>query len=261
MNIHSLTVGDGVVDVVFLHGLFGQGKNWTTIARGISPWATSHLVDLPNHGKSGWTLDFDFDEHAEIIADWLRESFDFPVVLVGHSMGGKVAMRLAIRYPELVAGLVVVDISPARNESVLGFTSLVAGLHSLDLEKVASRGYADRTLSERIPDDTVRRFLLQNLVRDGDSWTWAANLDLLGDELHAISGWKPISGTYDGPVMWLRGGKSDYVRPEHQAPMRELFPTEISVTLKRAGHWVHADDPEAFVDVLITFLRELPASR
>ena len=175
-------------------------------------------------------------------------------------MGGKVAMRLAVHHPDLVAGVIIVDISPARNESVLGFTSLVAGLRSLDLDTVASRGYADQALVERIPDDTVRRFLLQNLVRDGDGWAWAANLDLLGDELHAISGWTPLEGSYSGPAMWVRGGKSDYVRPEHDEPMRGHFPAVRAVTLKRAGHWVHAEDPEAFIDVVTAFLSELPES-
>lgn len=257
MTIHSTTVGTGPIDVVYLHGLFGQGRNWNTIAKSVSDLATGHLVDLPDHGKSAWTIQFDYDEYADIVADWLREQFDRPVVLVGHSMGGKVAMRLAIDHPELVRALMVVDISPARNESALQFTSLVAGLKSLRLDEVASRGYADRTLSERIPDDAVRRFLLQNLQRTGDSWTWMANLDMLGDNLHPISGWKPIEGSYEGPTLWVAGGKSDYVRPEHDEPMRELFPAVRSITLKRAGHWVHSEDPEAFTEVLRAFLGSL----
>ena len=244
--------------MVYLHGLFGQGRNWNTIAKSVSDISTGYLIDLPDHGRSPWTVQFDYDEYAEIIADWLKDTFDGPVVIVGHSMGGKVAMRVAINYPELVSALVIVDISPARNESVLGFTSLVAGLRSLDLDSVVSRGYADTALVERIPDDTVRRFLLQNLQRNADRWTWMANLDMLGDELHAISGWKPIGGSFEGPTLWVAGGKSDYVRPEHEEPMREHFPAVRSITLKRAGHWVHSEDPEAFSDVLKVFLDRLP---
>lgn len=250
-----MTVGGGPVDVVFMHGLFGQGKNWTTVAKAIGDLATSHLVDLPNHGESSWTTEFDYDEQAEIVADWLHDTFDGrPVVLVGHSMGGKMAMRLAIRHSDVVSGLVVVDISPARNESALFFTSLVSGLRSLDLDTVASRGYADHALAERIPNDTIRRFLLQNLQRAGDHWTWKANLDMLGDELHAISGWQPIDGTYEGPALWIIGGKSDYVKPEHDEPMRQHFPALRAITLKRAGHWVHSEDPESFIEVLRAFL-------
>jgi pimeloyl-ACP methyl ester carboxylesterase len=260
LSIHSVSVGEGPVDVVFLHGLFGQGKNFQTIAKAIGDLATSRLVDLPNHGESSWTEEFDYDEHASLVAEWLRANFDHPVVLVGHSMGGKIAMRLALQHPELVRALVVVDISPDRNETALGFTSLVSGLRSLDLENVVSRSYADHQLAERIPEDAVRRFLLQNLQRGADHWRWRANLDLLGDELHAISGWKPIEGSYEGPTLWVVGGKSDYVKPEHEGPMREHFPAVRSITLKRAGHWVHSEDPESFIEILRMLIEQLPAA-
>lgn len=258
MSIHDTVVGTGPIDVVFMHGLFGQGKNWTSVAKAISSLATSHLADMPNHGHSAWTAEFSYDEHAEIMSDWIKDNFDEPVVIVGHSMGGKIAMRVALTEPELVKALVIVDISPDRNDSALGFTSLVAGLRSLDLDTVASRGYADQELRERIPNDMVRRFLLQNLQRDEDSWSWLANLDLLGDSLHAISGWPPIGGTFDGPTLWVIGGQSDYCKPEHDAPMRELFPTVSKITLKKAGHWVHSEDPDSFIDVMQAFLSQLP---
>lgn len=258
MTINFIEVGEGALPVVFMHGLFGQGKNWHTIAKHIGDQATSRLVDMPNHGRSSWTVGFDYDEQAEIMAEWLRDNYDEPVVVVGHSMGGKVAMRVALTYPELVRGLVVVDISPARNDTVLGFTSLVAGLRSLDLDNVTNRGSADRALSDRIPNDDVRRFLLQNLQRRDDHWSWLANLDMLGDNLHAISGWKPIEGVYEGPTLWIAGGMSDYIKPEHDAPMREYFPLVRSITLKRGGHWIHSEDPESFVMTLRTFLGRLP---
>lgn len=257
MTIHHSSVGNGPVDVIFMHGLFGQGKNWLTVARALGDDATCHLLDMPNHGHSSWTVGFDYDEQADILIDWLRDHFDHPVVLVGHSMGGKHAMRVALRAPELAAALVVVDISPARNESAMGFTSLVAGLKTLDLDTVVSRGWADRKLTEQIPDDGVRRFLLQNLQRTEDSWSWLPNLDMLGDHLHELSGWPPIEAEYDGPTVWIVGGRSDYVQPEHQEPMRRLFPRVRAVTLKRAGHWVHADDPEGMIATLRAVLDAL----
>ncbi|RRD47895.1 alpha/beta fold hydrolase [Tessaracoccus sp. OH4464_COT-324] len=257
MSIHYTELGSGPLPVVFLHGLFGQGKNWHNVAKSVADLATSRLLDMPDHGRTSWTVAFDYDEYAEFITDWLKDNFDLPVVLVGHSMGGKVAMRIAVQEPELVRGLMVVDISPARNDSALGFTSLVAGLKSLDLERLASRSDADRKLADRIPNSTVRSFLLQNLQRSGDAWHWLANLDMLGDNLHAISGWAPLGGQYPGPAIWVVGGLSDYVRPEHHQAMRELFPSVFVVTLKRAGHWVHSDDPEAFVKTLRVFLTGL----
>ncbi len=257
MTLHTTSVGDGPLEVVFLHGLFGQGKNWLTVAKAVSDLARCHLVDTPNHGRSSWTHVFDYDEQADIVADWVREHTATPTVIVGHSMGGKIAMRLALRHPELVKALVVVDISPARNVSALRFTTLVAGLKSLRLDEIASRGYADQQLAERIPDDGLRRFLLQNLQRTEGHWSWLPNLDLLGDHLHEIGGWEPIVGHFDGPTLWVAGGRSDYIRPEHAQAMRELFPMVRQITLKRAGHWVHSDDPESFVATLRQFLAQL----
>ena len=254
MTLHSTTVGDGSTDVVFLHGLFGQGKNWTTIARGLSEVATSHLLDLPNHGQSTWTVEFTLDNQTDEVAAWLRRTFTEPVAVVGHSLGGKIAMRLALRHPELVERLLVSDISPARNSATEDFSSLVSAMRNLELENLGSRTEADAQLSVLIPDPAVRGFLLQNLRRRHGEWMWTCNLDLLGDTLHLIGGWPPIEGTFERTVYWIAGGRSKYVLPEHLEAMRALFPKVISATLKNAGHWVHADQPEAFTATVRHFL-------
>jgi pimeloyl-ACP methyl ester carboxylesterase len=250
MTLHEMVVGSGPAHAVFLHGLFGQGKNFGTVAARLGDVATCHLVDLPNHGRSSWTETFTLDNQADVVGDWLEQRFGHPVALIGHSLGGKVAMRLALRRPELVDRLMVVDISPARNVAAAQFVNLVAALRTLDLDSLTSRTQADEELSELIPDDVVRRFLLQNLRRKGDTWFWLANLDLMGDSLHAVGGWPAIDGHFDGPVLWVNGGRSPYVQPEHLEPMRRLFPRVLQVTLKKAGHWVHADDPDGFVAVV-----------
>lgn len=253
-KLHDLTIGSGEHTAVFLHGLFGQGKNFGSIATGLSDVATSHLADLPNHGKSPWTETFSLDNQADVVAGWLRERFDHPVTLIGHSLGGKIAMRVALHSPELIEKLVVVDISPARNVEAAQFVNLVAALRTLDLEKVKSRTQAETELEELIPDKTVRRFLLQNLQRKDDVWFWLANLDLLADSLHTIGGWPAIEGTFDGPVLWVGGGRSPYIQPEHEEPMQALFPRVLQVTMKNAAHWVHADDPDTFTQILRQFL-------
>lgn len=257
MILAETTVGHGPQPVVFFHGLFGQGKNFAGIAKAVGDLATSTMPDLPNHGASPWTTAFDYDELATILGGWLAERFDGPVALVGHSMGGKLAMRVALRYPELVSKLMVVDISPARNDVSDQFTHLVGALSRVPLEQITSRTQAEAMLADDVPDLGVRRFLLQNLrhkSEGGGVWYWAANLDLLGDSLALVLGWPPIEAVYEGPVLWVNGAGSPYVQPEHAAPMRRLFPRTVQVTIKGAGHWVHADQPERFVAVLRRFL-------
>ncbi|WP_420175327.1 alpha/beta fold hydrolase [Luteococcus sp. OSA5] len=258
-QLHTSTIGDGPARVVFVHGLFGQGKNFTTIAKAIGDLATSTLVDLPNHGRSQWTDSIDYPDMAQALAGVLRQ-IDRPVCLVGHSMGGKVVMRTALDFPELVERLVVVDISPSEG---LGssFGPLFEAMQSLDLEGLESRRDADRILGQGIPNDTVRGFLMQNLRHepgaDGQRhWRWQMNLDLLQRELdHGISSWPDTDASYDGRVLWVAGEKSGYVREDAAPTMRRLFPRYVQVTVKDAGHWVHSEQPEAFIATLRHFLQ------
>ena len=255
--VHALEVGDTGARVVFLHGLFGQGRNFSTIAKALQPEFRSLLVDLPNHGRSAWTEEFGYEQFADLVADRLRDSFaaDGPVHVVGHSMGGKVAMVLALRHLELVDRLVVVDISPAGGGDQGEFEHLLDSLAGLDLSTLSRRSEADERLSEPIDDPRVRGFLLQNLRSGQDGFHWQANLDLLRRELPAIGGFPDdLTGTFDRPVLWVAGERSPYVRPEHEAQMRRLFPRTMQVTIKGAGHWVHSEQPEAFTSALRAFL-------
>lgn len=257
-QLHHTTLGAGPARVVFLHGLFGQGKNFTQIAKAVGDLATCTLVDLPNHGRSEWTEQLRYPEMADAVADVLR-GLGGPVCLVGHSMGGKVAMRTALDHPELVDRLMVVDISPAVG---LGsnFGPLIGAMQSLDLTTLDSRRQADEMLAVGIPNDTVRGFLMQNLRHelgeDGKRhWHWQMNLDLLAREIdHGISDWPQIDASYPGPVLWVAGEKSGYVRPEAAPTMRRLFPKYLQVTIKDAGHWVHSEQPEHFTATLRHFL-------
>ena len=256
-TLSSTTVGEAGAPAVFLHGLFGQGRNFTQVAKALTPEHRSLLVDLPDHGRSAWTERFDYPSIADTVAAHLRSGFaaDGPVDVVGHSMGGKVAMLLALRHPDLVDRLVVADIAPAAGGSLGEFAHLLDSLAGLDLSTVTRRGEADDRLAERIRDPRVRGFLLQNLRADGDDFRWQANLDLLRRDLATIGGFPDVGGaTFDRPVLWVAGDRSDYIRPEHGPTMRALFPRTTLVTLKGAGHWVHSEQPEAFVSVLRTFL-------
>ncbi len=244
--------------VAFLHGLFGRGRNFSRIAQDLEPEAQSLLVDLPNHGQSGWTERFDFVEIADLVAEHLRAGFaaEGPVDVVGHSMGGKVAMVLALRHPDLVRRLVVVDISPVASGSARGeFAHLLSALAGLDLVSMTSRTEAHAALREAIPNDTVRGFLLQNLQREGDGFAWQPNLRLLHDELEKVMGFPDMSGyRFEGPVLWVRGERSDYVVDDDAPAMRALFPKTTRVTVRGAGHWVHSERPDEFTAALRSFL-------
>lgn len=257
--VHSTRVGESGERVVFLHGLFGQGRNFTQVAKALQPQFSSLLVDLPNHGRSGWTEGFDYAELADIVAQHLRDGFaaEGPVNLVGHSMGGKVAMVIALRHPDLVDRLVVVDISPVGSGETGEFEHLLDSLAGLELDSIESRTHADELLSEPITTPTVRGFLLQNLRRDGDGWRWQANLELLRRELPAIGGFPEQEGTFDGPVLWVAGEKSPYIEPEDGPVMRRLFPRTWLATVKDAGHWVHSEQPEVFLETVRRFLQSV----
>ncbi len=251
------TTATGVPTVVFLHGLFGQGRNFTGIAKALLPDLRSVLVDLPDHGRSPWTASFDFSAMADSVAELLRAgpAAHGPVHVVGHSMGGKVAMLLALRHPELVDRLVVVDISPVDHADMSEFRHLLEALATLDLTTLQNRADADAELAGPIPDPRVRGFLLQNLRHDHGVWRWQANLDLLRRDLSLVGGF-PDTGaaTFDHPVLWVAGQRSRYIQPEHAGPMRRLFPRTFQVTVKGAGHWVHSEQPVAFVSALRHFL-------
>jgi len=254
-GLHSTEIGASGPRIVFLHGLFGQGRNFTQIAKALLPDARSLLVDLPNHGRSAWTDRVDYADMADAVAELVRAWSPEPVHVVGHSMGGKVAMVLALRHPDLVDRLVVVDISPSPNGGSGEFEHLLGSLAAVDLAAVKRRGDAEAQLRDPIPNDTVRGFLLQNLRSSDDGYRWQANLDLLRRDLPVIGAFPHLEATFDQPVLWVAGDRSPYVQDEHRPEMDRLFPHTRLVTIKDAGHWVHSEQPAAFVSALRVFLQ------
>ena len=267
----------------FCHGLFGQGKNWTTIGRQLASDYTVALIDMPDHGRSPWTDELTYPGMAALLADTLSPStssglestssglestssgpgprssgLDKPWTVVGHSMGGKIAMTLALTRPELVDRLVVVDIAPVDYHGQSEFGSYVDALRAVDLGGLGSRQAADDQLRDQVPDPTVRSFLLQNLRRgtaDGAGWHWQMNLQLLGDQLEVLGGFPDLDAApYEKPTLWVAGADSDYIQPAYAGTMRRLFPQVRTVKIKNARHWVHSEQPEIFIQVLRNFL-------
>ena len=246
--------GDHGSRVVFLHGLFGQGRNWTQFGKALGADHQVLLVDLPDHGRSAWTERFDIAEVADTIAAELVDGG--PIALVGHSLGGKVAMMIALRHPRLVERLCVVDVSPVVYARGSEFAGYIEAMRGLDLASLSQRADADAALADAVPNPTVRAFLLQNLRREDDGWRWQANLAGLARDLPAITSWPELGDVtpYPGPVLWLAGERSDYVTDEFVPAMDALFPHNRRVTIKNAGHWVHAEQPEVFLEVMRRFV-------
>jgi esterase len=255
--LYYTELGSAGPRIAFCHGLFGQGKNWTSIAKALAADFRLILVDLPNHGRSAWTDSVSYAQMAEQVGALLHErSGGEPLTVVGHSMGGKVAMGLALLHPELVARLCVVDIAPVSYGGLSSFAEYVRGMRAIDLEHLSDRAGADRELQPYAPDPVVRGFLLQNLRREGRGWRWQMNLRLLGDHLQEVGDWPVLDASpYAGPTLWLAGAQSSYVTPEAGVLMRELFPRVQLVRVKNAGHWVHSEQPEVFVGALRRFLK------
>ena len=260
-DLYSIPYGDEGPLVVFCHGLLGQGRNFAQIAKQLGRHgARTILLDMPNHGRSLWTDHFDYPQAADIVAAWLRSAPEVagePVTLVGHSMGGKISMLLALRHPELVERLAVLDMSPVAYQHGSEFRHIIDALRGLDLASLADRDEASELLRPALPERGLRLWLLQNLTRDGDAWRWLPNLDVLDSELDRIVGWpEGVRGRWAGPTLWLRGAESNYVLPEYDAVMRGYFPAALKVSVKHAGHWLHTEQREVVTEALRRLLQQ-----
>ena len=249
MILNAVRMGEGG-PVVLLHGLFGAASNWGRVQRELAKTHRVIALDLRNHGSSPHDPAISYPIMAADVAETLAAEGVGPVGLVGHSMGGKVAMTLALARPDLVGRLLVADIAPVAYPP--HYRTMAAAMQALPLTPGLTRAAANAALEPDAPDPAIRGFLLQSL-RFGDRPAWRIGLDEIAAGLPAIEGWT-AAGTYDGPTLVLRGERSDYVLPEHRALFRALFPAARFATLRGAGHWLHADAPEAFVATVGTFL-------
>lgn len=237
--------------LLIAHGLFGSARNWGAIARRMADDRLVVAVDMRNHGTSPWLEEHAYADLAADLAEVIA-TLGGPVDVVGHSMGGKAAMVLALTRPDLVNRLVVADIAPVGYGH--SHASLIAAMRGLDLQGLDSRAEADRRLSLAVPDPGVRAFLLQSLDLKATPPEWRLNLDALDRAMAQITGWPDTPGRFDGPALFLAGALSDYVRPDHRPLIKSLFPNARQAKIPGAGHWLHAENPRAFEAALRAFL-------
>ncbi|MEM9784085.1 MAG: alpha/beta fold hydrolase [Pseudomonadota bacterium] len=245
----------GAVPLVMTHGLFGQARNFTTVARRLAAERRVVTLDLRNHGKAPHADEMTYAAMATDLAATL-ELASRPPVLLGHSMGGKAAMMLALTRPDLLAGLIVADIAPVTYDhpSHLG---IIAAMRGLDLATVTRRSDADRALTEAIPDPGVRGFIVSNLEIEGSAARWRPNLGALHAHLDDILGFDaPAATRFEGPTLFLHGVRSDYVIDAYRPAIEALFPMATFQTVP-TGHWIHAEAPDAFVAAVEGWLAAL----
>jgi pimeloyl-ACP methyl ester carboxylesterase len=246
LNLICESAGSGP-PLVVLHGLFGSSRNWRGIARELAATHAVHCADLRNHGASPWAESMDYVEMADDVLQLIeRLGLERPTLL-GHSMGGKTAMALALRHPERVGRLIVVDIAPVPYADTL--TPFAEAMRSADVFAAASRAEVQRRLQQAVPERGVVPFLMQNLVMRNDHFDW--RLNLLGisaamPQLCAFPG-ALLGARFGGPVTVIAGANSDYVAQRDGASFSPMFGDVRVEVVEGAGHWVHADQPEAFL--------------
>ncbi|BAO43986.1 alpha/beta fold hydrolase [Thiolapillus brandeum] len=241
------------VPLVLLHGLLGSLVNWQRIARNLSKTHRVIVPDLRNHGRSPHDPDVSYEAMAADILELMDDLKISRAALVGHSMGGKTAMVLALQHAKRVERLAVVDIAPVAYRGRLG--QLLDALLALPLEQIGNRTHANDLLSERVPDKAVRDHMLQNLQRTEHGWRWRNNLQALRDGLDVISSFPGyLSKPYTGRCCFIKGEHSDYIDEQSLSRINALFPAAEFVTIPAAGHWVYAEQPQAFIEALENFL-------
>jgi esterase len=238
--------------IVLIHGLFGSYENLGVIERSLSSQYHVINLDVRNHGRSEHSNEMNYAVMADDLADTLDALQLNKVAILGHSMGGKLAMAFALTYPQRVTKLILADIAPVAYPP--RHNSIFAGLKAVDLANLNSRSEADKQLSAFIDEAGVRQFLLKSLVKDNERFHWRFNLEALQANYPALIGLPMVQGQFNGPVLFIKGGDSDYILPEHKADIMQLFPAAQAKIIQGTGHWLHAEKPAAFTKLVQDFL-------
>ena len=237
--------------IMIIHGLYGSGRNWGVIAKRLSDKFYVITIDLRNHGESPWFDSHNYHDMADDLVEVIT-SLKIRPNIIGHSMGGKAAMVLALKNPDLVERLLIADIAPVTYKH--DQSKFIEAMQKIDLSKVERRSDAIMALSNYVEDKSLQNFFTQSL--DLKTKTWKLNLDILSSEMHEILGFPKIDGKFSGHTLFFRGENSEYIRAEHREIINSLFIKARFATLKDAGHWLHAEKPREFENAARFFFTE-----
>ena len=252
LTLNFKSFGQGF-PIIILHGLFGMLDNWQTIAKKLATKHTVYIVDQRNHGRSPHLPEFNYQVLADDLQAFMESNWIYEAHIIGHSMGGKTAMQLALSYPEMVKKLVVVDIAPKKYQA--GHQAIFEALQSLDLATISNRKEAATHLAATIPDAGTQQFLLKNLSRNTNGqYEWKMNLPIIAKYYERILDTVQIEEPFQHPTLFIKGGQSNYIQEEDTSAIESFFPLAKIETIPSAGHWVHAAAPKELLDLINTFL-------
>lgn len=256
MKLNHQVIGDQGTPIIILHGLFGSSRNWRGIATALSK--QNHIVytmDMRNHGESPHGDSMTYEEMMQDMVEFLDDQGIESTHIIGHSMGGKIAMWLALNHPERLKQLIVVDIAPVNYNH--GFDEIVDALHAVPLGEIKSRKDAEDVLSQTITEVSLRQFLLQNLLLKEGYFCWRVNLDGITRALPDVVAFPDLEGVkpYPDPCLFIAGGASTYISRRNHAAVHAVFPQARIETLNGAGHWPHIEQPEPFMQLVTDFLK------
>jgi|UniRef100_UPI00404984FC esterase len=238
--------------LVILHGLFGSLDNWFSIAKELVEHYTLYLVDQRNHGDSPHSTEWNYGVMVEDLLELLDAEGLDSVYLMGHSMGGKTVMNFAVQYPERVSKLIVGDIAPRYYP--IHHQVILEGLNALDLSQLQSRKEADDLLAPYIPELGIRQFLLKSLGRDANGFAWKINLSVITQHIEEVGKALDEETVFEGPTLFLGGANSSYIQEKDLSDMKRHFPNCTWISIPNAGHWLHAEQPQAVVAEMRKFL-------
>ena len=255
LDLYVKRNGEGPA-VILLHGLFGAGGNLGALARALQVEFAVFSVDLPNHGRSGWLVNPDLPAMAHSVRHWMDEAGLSRAHLIGHSLGGKVAMQLALRYPQWVESLIVADIAPVSYTA--HHDAVFAALEAVAAGQCSSRDAAAKLMRVHLQEEAVIQFLLTSLQRDAQGiYSWRFDLSGIRDSYSAMLAAPQVDQAYTGPVLFIKGGASDYIKEWHWPAIQALFPAATIKVMPGCGHWLHVEKPQLFNGIVSRFLGPL----